>query len=97
MGNTSLVVQLVRPHAVAQRYYLLVVILLVDIRAIPTETAWDVGCKASALIERYTQENGVSSKLWVICPGNIYHADLMISQRHFYWESSRCGTVSRGG
>ena len=31
----------------------------VDIRAIPTETAWDVGRKAaSALIERYTQENG---------------------------------------
>jgi cobaltochelatase CobN len=31
----------------------------VDIRAIPTETAWDIGRKASvALIERYTQENG---------------------------------------
>jgi len=31
----------------------------VDIQSIPTETAWDVGCKASiALIERYTQENG---------------------------------------
>ena len=31
----------------------------VDIRAIPTETAWDVGRKAAeALIERYTQENG---------------------------------------
>ncbi|MBD1807540.1 cobaltochelatase subunit CobN [Microcoleus sp. FACHB-SPT15] len=31
----------------------------VDIRAIPTETAWDVGRKAaSVLIERYTQENG---------------------------------------
>lgn len=31
----------------------------VDIRAIPTETAWDIGLKASvALIERYTQENG---------------------------------------
>ena len=31
----------------------------VDIRAIPTETAWDVGRKAAeAVIERYTQENG---------------------------------------
>ena len=31
----------------------------VDIRAIPTETAWEVGnAAASALIERYTQENG---------------------------------------
>ncbi|MGL5926023.1 cobaltochelatase subunit CobN [Chroococcidiopsis sp.] len=31
----------------------------VDIRAIPTETAWDIGRKAAeALIERYTQENG---------------------------------------
>ena len=31
----------------------------VDIRAIPTETAWEVGSKAAeALIERYTQENG---------------------------------------
>ncbi len=31
----------------------------VDIRAIPTETAWDVGRKAAeVLIERYTQENG---------------------------------------
>lgn len=31
----------------------------VDIRAIPTETAWRVGqLAASALIERYTQENG---------------------------------------
>jgi cobaltochelatase CobN len=31
----------------------------VDIRAVPTETAWDVGRKAAeALIERYTQENG---------------------------------------
>jgi cobaltochelatase CobN len=31
----------------------------VDIRAIPTETAWDVGRKAAeALIERYTQEQG---------------------------------------
>ena len=31
----------------------------VDIRAIPTETAWQVGCKAAeALIERYTQEKG---------------------------------------
>ncbi|AFZ47200.1 cobaltochelatase CobN subunit [Cyanobacterium stanieri PCC 7202] len=31
----------------------------VDIRAIPSETAWDVGRKAAdALIERYTQENG---------------------------------------
>ncbi|BAU64875.1 cobaltochelatase [Stanieria sp. NIES-3757] len=31
----------------------------VDIRAIPTETAWAVGSKAAeAVIERYTQENG---------------------------------------
>lgn len=31
----------------------------VDIRAIPTETAWDVGRKAAeAVIERYAQENG---------------------------------------
>ena len=31
----------------------------VDIRAIPTETAWDVGRKAAeVLIERYTQEHG---------------------------------------
>jgi cobaltochelatase CobN len=31
----------------------------VDIRAIPTETAWNIGRKAAeALIERYTQENG---------------------------------------
>jgi cobaltochelatase CobN len=31
----------------------------VDTRAIPTETAWEVGRKAAeALIERYTQENG---------------------------------------
>jgi cobaltochelatase CobN len=31
----------------------------VDIRAIPTETAWDVGRKAAeTVIERYTQENG---------------------------------------
>lgn len=31
----------------------------VDIRSIPTETAWDVGQKAAdALIEQYTQENG---------------------------------------
>jgi cobaltochelatase CobN len=31
----------------------------VDIRAIPTQTAWDIGRKAAAaLIERYTQENG---------------------------------------
>ncbi len=31
----------------------------VDIRAIPTETAWDIGRKAAAaVIERYTQENG---------------------------------------
>ena len=31
----------------------------VDIRGIPTETAWEVGRKAAeALIERYTQENG---------------------------------------
>lgn len=31
----------------------------VDIRAIPTETAWDVGRKAAeALVDRYTQEHG---------------------------------------
>lgn len=31
----------------------------VDIRAIPTQTAWDIGRKAAeALIERYTQDNG---------------------------------------
>lgn len=31
----------------------------VDIRAIPTETAWDVGRKAAeVIVERYTQENG---------------------------------------
>ncbi len=31
----------------------------VDIRAIPTETAWNVGRKAAeAVVERYTQENG---------------------------------------
>jgi cobaltochelatase CobN len=31
----------------------------VDIRAIPTETAWDIGSKAAEiLIERYTQEHG---------------------------------------
>lgn len=31
----------------------------VDIRAIPTESAWDLGRKAAeALVERYTQENG---------------------------------------
>ncbi|MEM9542145.1 MAG: cobaltochelatase subunit CobN [Cyanobacteria bacterium P01_E01_bin.42] len=31
----------------------------VDIRAIPTETAWDVGRKAAEMVvERYTQENG---------------------------------------
>ncbi|MDZ7959116.1 MAG: cobaltochelatase subunit CobN [Aulosira sp. DedQUE10] len=31
----------------------------VDIRALPTETAWDIGRKAAeTLIERYTQENG---------------------------------------
>ena len=31
----------------------------VDIRAIPTQTAWDVGRKAAeSLIERYTQDNG---------------------------------------
>jgi cobaltochelatase CobN len=31
----------------------------VDIRAIPTETAWDIGRKAAeTLVERYTQDNG---------------------------------------
>jgi cobaltochelatase CobN len=39
----------------------------VDIRAIPTETAWDVGRKAAeALIERYTQENGEYPKTLAI-------------------------------
>ncbi len=39
----------------------------VDIRAIPTETAWDVGRKAAeAVIERYTQENGEYPKTLAI-------------------------------
>jgi cobaltochelatase CobN len=39
----------------------------VDIRAIPTETAWDVGRKAAeAAIERYTQENGEYPKTLAI-------------------------------
>lgn len=39
----------------------------VDIRAIPTETAWDVGRKAAeAIIERYTQENGEYPKTLAI-------------------------------
>ncbi|MEG3439980.1 cobaltochelatase subunit CobN [Pannus brasiliensis CCIBt3594] len=39
----------------------------VDIRAIPTETAWEVGRKAAeALIERYTQENGEYPKTLAI-------------------------------
>lgn len=39
----------------------------VDIRAIPTETAWDVGRKAAeALVERYTQENGEYPKTLAI-------------------------------
>jgi cobaltochelatase CobN len=39
----------------------------VDIRAIPTETAWDIGRKAAeALIERYAQENGEYPKTLAI-------------------------------
>ncbi|MGK7876890.1 MAG: cobaltochelatase subunit CobN [Xenococcaceae cyanobacterium] len=39
----------------------------VDIRAIPTETAWDVGRKAAeAVIERYAQENGEYPKTLAI-------------------------------
>ena len=39
----------------------------VDIRAIPTETAWSVGSKAAeAVIERYTQENGEYPKTLAI-------------------------------
>ena len=39
----------------------------VDIRAIPTETAWDVGRKAAeTVIERYTQENGEYPKTLAI-------------------------------
>ncbi|MBL1208860.1 cobaltochelatase subunit CobN [Geminocystis sp. GBBB08] len=39
----------------------------VDIRAIPSETAWDVGKKAAeAVIERYTQENGEYPKTLAI-------------------------------
>ncbi len=39
----------------------------VDIRAIPTETAWEVGRKAAeAAIERYTQENGEYPKTLAI-------------------------------
>ncbi|HAC65438.1 MAG TPA: cobaltochelatase subunit CobN [Cyanothece sp. UBA12306] len=39
----------------------------VDIRAIPTPTAWDVGRKAAeAVIERYTQENGEYPKTLAI-------------------------------
>ena len=39
----------------------------VDIRAIPTETAWDVGRKAAeALVERYTQEHGEYPKTLAI-------------------------------
>ncbi len=39
----------------------------VDIRAIPTETAWEVGRKAAeAVIERYTQENGEYPQTLVI-------------------------------
>ncbi|MEA5535499.1 cobaltochelatase subunit CobN [Crocosphaera sp. XPORK-15E] len=39
----------------------------VDIRAIPTQTAWDVGRKAAeALIERYTQDNGEYPKTLAI-------------------------------
>jgi cobaltochelatase CobN len=39
----------------------------VDIRAIPTETAWQIGQKAAeAVIERYTQENGEYPKTLAI-------------------------------
>jgi len=39
----------------------------VDIRAIPTETAWNIGRKAAeAVIERYTQENGEYPKTLAI-------------------------------
>ena len=39
----------------------------VDIRAIPTETAWDVGrLAAETVIERYTQENGEYPKTLAI-------------------------------
>ncbi len=39
----------------------------VDIRAIPTETAWDVGRKAAeVVVERYTQENGEYPKTLAI-------------------------------
>ncbi|MDJ0714960.1 MAG: cobaltochelatase subunit CobN [Prochloraceae cyanobacterium] len=39
----------------------------VDIRAIPTETAWDIGRKAAeVVIERYTQENGEYPKTLAI-------------------------------
>lgn len=39
----------------------------VDIRAIPSETAWDVGRKAAeAVIDRYTQENGEYPKTLAI-------------------------------
>jgi cobaltochelatase CobN len=39
----------------------------VDIRAIPTETAWDIGRKAAeTLIERYAQENGKYPKTLAI-------------------------------
>ena len=49
----------------------------VDIRAIPTETAWDVGRRAAELlVERYTQENGeYPQTLGFISVGNIYHAN----------------------
>ena len=41
----------------------------VDIRAIPTETAWDIGRKAAeTLIETYTQEHGEGGGK-VICEG----------------------------
>jgi cobaltochelatase CobN len=45
----------------------------VDIRAVPTESAWDVGRKAAeTLVERYTQENGEYPKtlgisIWGTC------------------------------
>ncbi|MGK7932516.1 MAG: cobaltochelatase subunit CobN [Microcystaceae cyanobacterium] len=39
----------------------------VDIRAVPTETAWDIGRKAAeVLIERYTQDNGEYPKTLAI-------------------------------
>ncbi|NJM28454.1 MAG: hypothetical protein HC856_10105, partial [Pseudanabaena sp. RU_4_16] len=48
----------------------------VDIRAIPTETAWDVGRRsAEVLVETYTQEHGEYPRtLGFISLGNFHHA-----------------------